>query len=488
MQLPENSFYDPDLHLFVDDKEIFASDRLWPKAHTLRKDSLQPVLAPDGAEEGTNMGYTTVIWDREHEKFKAWYVPFLRNEGKLAQPIHGAWSADGYAWSKYGRLQAAAETGSCNNMHVAYPSKHLHAWFNGARFVATAYLSPPSNQLDPGTSPDGPKAIASDFSLIDPGGPESAAAGFPVSVRGIYVMKSVDGIHWDTFGQAVLPCVGDRSALVYDESREVYMFTSRPPFLITKKYGIADTSRCRKVALWESRDLMHFTYKGIILSPDEHDHEYTQIYGMVPFRYGSLYIGLAEMYHAHVERLDTELAFSRDGREWQRMKRREPVLAAGGEGSWDSHWVVPTLNAPFIAEDRLLFFYNGTSTKHASGLRHRRATGIASLRRDGWVSLEAGRQEGVLLTVPLPLHRPMRLEVNISCPTGHFSVEVITLGGDVISGYEAENSRVEAVDHVKYPISWKGLEEVYDENVEACMLRFRMSQGSFFAYRWVRSI
>ena len=48
--------YDPDLHLFITDDEIFAIRDLKPMMQTWRKDEIRAVLSPDGAEEGTAIG------------------------------------------------------------------------------------------------------------------------------------------------------------------------------------------------------------------------------------------------------------------------------------------------------------------------------------------------------------------------------------------------------------------------------------------------
>ncbi len=59
-------------------------------------------------------------------------------------------------------------------------------------------------------------------------------------------------------------------------------------------------------------------------------------------------------------------------------------------------------------------------------LARRRGIGLASTRRDGWVSLEAGRTEGRLVTMALPLEKPMALEVNANVYSGYLAVDVLS--------------------------------------------------------------
>ena len=157
----------------------------------------------------------------------------------------------------------------------------------------------------------------------------------------------------------------------------------------------------------------------------------------------------------------------------------------GAEGTWDSHWAVSTNNPPFVDGDRLLIFYTGASTKHGSKEKGRRSLGLASLRKDGWVSLEAGRTEGIVVTEPLPLEEPMQLEINVDCFNGHISTEVLSMyEAQVLGGYKAEASRVERIDTTRHPVRWG--EKFVVDPVESgrCYLRFAMTQASFFSYRW----
>ena len=65
--------YDPDLHLFITDRGIFAIKHLTPMVQIWRKDALEPVIVPEG-EEGTAIGYATAIHDPEDGQFKVWYT------------------------------------------------------------------------------------------------------------------------------------------------------------------------------------------------------------------------------------------------------------------------------------------------------------------------------------------------------------------------------------------------------------------------------
>ena len=147
------------------------------------------------------------------------------------------------------------------------------------------------------------------------------------------------------------------------------------------------------------------------------------------------------------------------------------------------------LNPSGPAGDRLLIPYVGANTKHGSGLRHRRFLGLASVRKDGWVSLEAGRVEGTVVTKALPLERPMKLELNVDCHSGHIAAEVLPIDYsgacfEPVEGYEADKSRVEYVDCVRHEVSWADKKVVEPIKEKSCVLRMTLRQGSLFSYKW----
>ena len=145
------------------------------------------------------------------------------------------------------------------------------------------------------------------------------------------------------------------------------------------------------------------------------------------------------------------------------------------------------LQPPIPDGDRIRIYYTGCDTKHASGLRHRRAVGLATIRRDGWVSLEAGSQEGMVVTRELPLVEPMQLQGNVNCYSGYFAAEVISASKnlfDPVPGYEAEATRVEQIDLLCHQVAWRGREVVEPIEGGRCFLRMRLQQGSLFSFRW----
>ena len=441
--------YDPDLHLFASDDEVSLANRLHRMVHSVRRESLGPVLAPDGKEEGTALGYAAVRRDAGTGRFSLWYMSHNDRGARLAV------SADGREWTRRGFAFPDRPELCVDNLGVAPVGRRVAPWFQGATCLGFAFCKTGVDRVD---------SENLDF-------------------LGAHLFRSPDGERLELDPEVLLRGVGDRSSLMYDEVADEYTFVSRANMRrMPRKIRVAN--------MWKSADLVHWENRGVALRADEFDRSDAQIYGMQPFRYGNGFLGLVEVYYSAIERLETQLAWSADGARWQRVGGREAVIPMGGEGAWDSHWTVPTINPPIPDGDRLLIFYTGGGTKHGSGKDHRRAIGLASIRRDGFVSFEAGREEGLLVTARLRLERPMKLEVNVNCATGggYLAVEVApgVMGREdqPLAGYEAEKSRIESADAVRRRVTWGDTAVVEPVREGKCHLRFTLRQASFFSYRW----
>jgi hypothetical protein len=67
------------------------------------------------------------------------------------------------------------------------------------------------------------------------------------------------------------------------------------------------------------------------------------------------------------------------------------------------------------------------------------STGLAKMRRDGFVSLYAGADEGYLITRKL-IFEGEYLFVNLHAPNGTLQVEAIGKDGKIVKGFERKNS------------------------------------------------
>ena len=156
----------------------------------------------------------------------------------------------------------------------------------------------------------------------------------------------------------------------------------------------------------------------------------------------------------------SELVCSTDGIDWQRV-HREPLLALGGEGTWDE--AISLVGRPIVARDRIYMYYTGVGrTVQTPGVEEPQKlsewnvdTGLATLRLDGFASLDAGAGEGRLVTEPIGLNG-QQLEINVDAAAGAARVEVLDEGGEVIEGYSREDAAPILGDQLRAWTTWRG--------------------------------
>jgi hypothetical protein len=149
---------------------------------------------------------------------------------------------------------------------------------------------------------------------------------------------------------------------------------------------------------------------------------------------------------------EIQLAASRDLLNWRRLGDRRPFIPRGepGEFDWASAWYA---SGPIVKDDKLWFYYTGNCTTHAgtrdndywnrllarveSGeLPGACSIGLATLRRDGFVSLDAGETPGTLLTNVFRWPDQGRLHINTDAAGGEVRVAVCQPDGTPYRGYE----------------------------------------------------
>jgi hypothetical protein len=160
------------------------------------------------------------------------------------------------------------------------------------------------------------------------------------------------------------------------------------------------------------------------------------------FRYEGLYIGTPAMFHStgpdgnntdgfHL----IQLVSSRDLKSWNRVGDRKTFIGPSpiGAGAYDQTQIIGP-SYPIFRGDELWFYYTGTkyrSTPEVADIDSG-AICLAVLRRDGFVSLDSGDNEGTLLTEPFEL-TGKKLFVNVDAPKGEVRIEALDKDGKILA-------------------------------------------------------
>lgn len=448
--------------LVIDSSQFLEMENLQRKVNPAVKHP-EPILRMDAPWETENdlFGYMNVLYDEDEGIFKMWYAS-IYYDGSFSNSTHKlayATSPDGINWEKP-QLGIVEVNGSKNNNCI----------LPGINVV-------PSIIKDPSDIPERRYKM-----IFTSQGKEMVWAEFHSPLCLAY---SADGINWErpVHVNPVLRGVGDDCfSLVYDADRRKYLlFTRRVPNLP------------RDISLYESYDLVNWEDKGrVLVAGDEHDPpEMYNFYYMTPFRYEDFFLSMlntqwtspiSESYDSYhrspnhpdtkMGRVDIQLAYSRDGRNWCRPQDRTPVIAWDQEGSSEEGGVVYTAQNPIVKDGETWIYYRAQSWRHSlwhiaqcwerdKSVRNTASGCLAKMPEDRWVCLEAANTEGWLLTKPLGIGR---LLVNADAKGGAIWAEPLTPFGEPIKGLTRAECIPVTGNGKNQEIKWKNATASWDMN------------------------
>jgi len=216
-----------------------------------------------------------------------------------------------------------------------------------------------------------------------------------------------------------------------------------------------------------------------------------QLYSLAAVAYESLMIGMHQIHRGPKNEIcavgkfpkltDLELGFSRDGFHWDRPDRLGFIRGAREPGAWDRAYLHTTTGVFVVLDDRLVFpycAYSGDAGDGRSDMYGGGAIGLASLRRDGFASMEAGDKPGQLTTRPLRFSGK-HLFVNVNAPRGALQLELLDSSGKVLA-----TSKPMKVDSTKQRIAWLDVQELAEWSGKPVRFRFQLSNGQLYSF-WV---
>ncbi len=238
----------------------------------------------------------------------------------------------------------------------------------------------------------------------------------------------------------------------------------------------------RVVCRAESQDLIHWSEaRPVFELPQKGDPAGLSTYGMSVFPYEGLYLGLLRVFHNERE-IDVELAYSNDERNWKRATERTAFIGRGPAKSHDAGMVF-SANAPVAVGNELWFYYGAFTGHHAVAAAEQHASiCLAKLRRDGFVSLDAGQEIGELTTVPFQLEG-RALKVNAAAEKGELTVEVRDPHGQAKRGFTFADCTAFHGDAVTHEVTWRGGARIENLKGQMVQLVFRLRQGQVYAFQ-----
>lgn len=451
--------------LFVDDFLVSESN-METIFHTPDYYSLNPVLGPSEEWENTIEGapyaapFSDGIWyDEAEQKFKMWYLAgagMIHKDDKQTFYTAYAESLDGKHWEKI----------LCDIV----PQTNIVDTCN--RDAATVWLD--KQESDPSKR----------YKLFN-------VERRPTDRRWQFILKySADGIHWSE-GVAQSGDLYDRSSVFYNPFRKVWCLSMR--------YGTELSSRSRSYL--EAADpetavsMAHRVRKGVTdknvvywFSPDDKEPRNPDfpevdpgIYNYDCIPYESIMLGQYSVWQGPENNICAKLGiqkrneiclgYSRDGFHYSRPSHVPFMANDQRDDAWNWGNMQSIGGVPLVVGDSLYFYTSGRRLNNIMWDSYT-STGLAMLRRDGFVSKHAGSEGAELTTEPVTFDGAY-LFVNADI-RGAMQIEVISTSGKTLCTYS-----LGASDSTKIYVG-----EVKKYSGKNVQLRFKLTDGDIYSF-WV---
>ena len=472
--------------LFVDDHVIDDMQRVRKQLNQPIKYEKNPVLKRDKPWEVSGPSYATILYDAEEKRFKAWYEIWNQDEESGTSLLY-ATSLNGIEWHK----ELVDEEKQTNL--VAHPKIHG---------IQAEGVMKDRLETDP----------AKRYKMLFSCNPDGTAKSLMTSAA-----YSADGIHWTAYPELpIIPFSDTQICPFWDARQQCYTALLR--------FGPPNT---RIVSRIESEDFLTWSPKVTIMRRTKIDVPLnTQFYQTAPFAYGNYYFGLMVAYHNEslkpipkdapwTDRKNLHLIYSRNGLTWSRVGKHGAIPArelnedkdwkqialdavflpyGKRDKQWDWGTVSPVFTPePIVVKDELWFYYTGIDAKNWwtwSGDPPKRdpipkepnqGIGLAKLRVDGFVSIDAGAEVGTLTTRPL-VFLGDTLVVNANAEGGSLVVEALDVKGKIIDGFSGDDCMPITTDSVRHVVTWKGNPDCHLLQARPIRLRFHIENAKLYAF------
>lgn len=444
--------------LFIDDAQVQSNRGVERRIHPGRKFEGNPVLVANREMEVGQAILGTVL--KEDGIYRMWYGSALRSHGdyKSERWHMYAESNDGLEWRFPSLGLVTDPTGTTSN---------------------NIFLKPDNTRLEYSNVMYTPHL-------------ESARQYTLLAYRSgnHYIRFSKDGLEWKDWScEPVIHHFGDVAFYMYDSHDKLFRG-------MIKRF-LEVRGRRRRIQNWTvSKDGYEWTLPQPAILPDEKDDEWTdgdlnratEIYGIPIFRYGPVLLGFADLLRATNAMgtpgvntqgiIDTQLISSRDGKNWERIGDRSPILQIGKRGDFDGGHIRAAKS--FVEDgDELRMYYVGVDHPHGAQKKGdwQRAIGMASWPRDRLVGFRSNGDGEVQTT---SMHAGLRLHVNADASRGQITAEILDNKGAVIQGYESTNCNPLNTDSLDHVFTWTNGTMLSNSHTK-CSVRLKLRNAEAFS-------
>lgn len=428
-----------------------------------------------------------VVFDEPWEgKFSGGYVSVLHHNGKYSMYYRGtgftsnqitcyAESTDGKKWVKPKLRQYKANGTYDNNIIMLWDA--LQASHNLSVIYDENPNSLPEEQF---------KAVG------------GVASSKKRQLRGLYRYVSPDGIRWTLKDSTALFPNGygmdSQNVLSWLPSENQYAiylrtWTEDKPTddILLKGIRTIARSTSKDFLQWTEPKLMSFgdtPIEDLYTNATQPYFRASHILISMPFRFSSNSRVLSdkEMQEFGIDKSmwngvsDAALMSSRGGNTYDRVFMESFVRPGLDQANWAARSTIPALGVIPTDSDEISFFLTrryGTTECYLERMK---------LRTDGFASLNAGYNEGYVVTKPLIINGASFF-VNISTSSiGYVKIILLDEDGFEIDGFGENNSVKLVGDKIDFPVIWKTNKKISELNGRKTCIKFIIKDADVYSF------
>jgi hypothetical protein len=300
------------------------------------------------------------------------------------------------------------------------------------------------------------------------------------------IFFSADGIHWGERA-AESGRLGDRSTVFLNPFRDVWVYGIRAGGPIGRSRRYREHTDPIAGAAWKEQEPVFWVGADCLDPPRPGLGTSSELYNLDAVAYESLILGLFSIWRGQpsdrAKPNEVCVGFSRDGFHWHRPTREAFLPVSERYGDWNWGNVQSAGGCCLVVGDRLYFYASGRKGIQGSPASGECATGLATLRRDGFASMDAGEEAGSLTTRRLRFGG-RRLFVNLDAPEGEFRAAILDEEGEPLRGYSMEECVPVRADSTRAAVRWAQAEDLASVSGRSVRFRFHLRKGRLYAF-WV---
>lgn len=305
-----------------------------------------------------------------------------------------------------------------------------------------------------------------------------------------YLHTSPDGVNWGN-PVAQTEKSGDRSTVFYNPFRKKWIFSIRccqRPTTAKERLRLyfehsdpipGAREAVQKAVFWVGAD---------DLDPQRPDLNIPcQLYNLDGVAYESLILGLFTIWPGQPQTRGKPnyiaLGYSRDGFHWQRPDRRSFIGVSENLGDYHFTNIQSAGGCCLVVRDQLYFYFSARSGIENTKFSGKCTTGLATLRRDGFASMDAGAVEGTLTSRQVRF-TGQYLFVNADVADGELHVEILDEAGQVLAPFSRQACRPIRTNQTLQAVEWPGTADLSGLSGKIVRFRFYLQNGKLYSF-WV---